>query len=440
MKILIVDVQGAALDWAMRCIDAGHEVKWFIREDKKIGPVGEGLVPLVGDWHPHVRWADMIFLPDNTMYLREVDAIRDKPGAPIVCGATQESAELELDRMAGQRILARHGIEIPECLEFDNYEKAIAHVKANPQRYVSKPCGDADKAMSYVSKSAADMVYMLERWNKLGPCKGPFILQDFIPGIEMAVGAWIGRNGFVGPWCENFEFKKLMDGDMGPNTGEQGTVLRYVAKSKLGRQVLAPLEDYLVRIGHTGYVDVNCIIDEHGHPWPLELTMRPGWPTFQIQAELHDGDPAEWMAGICEGRRSGFTVDAIACGVVMSIPDYPYSHITRKEVTGIPLYGLTEGARPHIHPCEMKRGKAPHEVRGKIIDLPCWVTAGDYVLVASGTGETGKVAKKAAYAVLKKLSMPASPMWRTDIGDRLRAELPKLQQYGYAAGMAWSDE
>src|SRR6185437_14744840 len=99
-----------------------------------------------------------------------------------------------------------------------------------------------------------------------------------------------------------FEFKKLMDGDMGVATGEQGPVLRYVGRSKLARLVLEPLTALLAAKEYVGYIDVNCIIDEDGHPWPLEFTMRPGWPTFNIQQELHEGDPVEWLMDLARGK------------------------------------------------------------------------------------------------------------------------------------------
>ena len=201
-------------------------------------------------------------------------------------------------------------------------------------------------------------------------------------------------------------------------------------------KVLQPVEDQLASLGYIGYIDVNCIIDDDGTPWPLEFTMRPGWPTFNIQQALHNGDHAEWLINLSQGEDAkNWTMDAIATGVVMSIPDYPYSHLTRKEVNGVPLYGMTPENDPHIHPCEMMAGEAPHEVNGKILSQPCLVTAGDYVLVASGTGETVSASKKAAYNILEQLSLPNSPMYRTDISNRLKKQIPKLQAMGYATGM-----
>jgi len=436
MKILVIDSQAASLDWTMRCIEDGHTVKWYVPPDPKVDLVGKGIVERVQDPSDWYRWADLIFFSDNTKYIQHADSWR-KQGWPVISGST-ETVEWELDRAIGQDIMKAAGIKVPPFEEFTNYDAAIAYVKKTMDRYVSKPSDSPDKALSYCSKSPEDLIYMLERWKKMNKLKGSFVLQKFIPGIEMAVGGWFGPGGFNKGWCENWEFKKLMNDDLGVATGEQGTVLRYVAKSKLAKIVLEPLEDKLAKAGYIGYIDVNCIIDEEGTPWPLEFTMRPGWPTFNIQQALHKGDHAEWLLDLAQGADArNWEMDTIAVGVVMSIPDYPYSHLTRKEVNGVPLYGATDALMPSLHLCEMQMGEAPHQENGKIVTKPCFTTAGDYVLVASGTGSSVSEASKTAYKNLKKLSIPNSPMYRTDIGNRLKKQLPLLQAMGYATGMTY---
>lgn len=436
MRILVIDPQAASLDWTIRCQQDGHKVKWCVKTDPKVAKVGAGIVERVDDLYEWIKWPDMVFFSDNTYYMQYGDVWRNA-GVPVI-GPSQEMVQWELDRDVGMKVLKQAGVAVPPTKEFNDYDTAIAFVKKTMLRYVSKPSGSADKALSYCAKSPADMVYMLERWKKLNKLKGPFILQEFVSGIEMAVGGWFGPSGFNCGFCENWEFKKLMNDDKGVATGEQGTVLRYVKNSSLANKVLKPVEDQLARAGYVGYIDVNCIIDEEGTPQPLEFTVRPGWPTFNIQQALHTGDHAEWLLKLSEGTDAkNFVLDTIACGVVLSIPDYPYSHLTRKEVNGTPLYGVTPKNRPQIHPCEMMQGEAPVEVDGKIVSQPCLVTAGDYVLVASGTGETVTQAKKAAYAILDELSLPNSPMYRTDIGNRLKKQLPRLQSMGLATGMSY---
>ncbi len=438
MRLLISDPAGNGLDFALRAQRAGHEVRLAIRQTEKTRYIGRGLVQVVDAYEPWMRWADLVFMCDNTKYTYDLDKNWRPRGAKIV-GATVETAKWEIDRTYGMGIFKKAGISLPPYKEFSDYDKAIAYVKKEDKRYVSKPCGEVeDKALSYCAKSPADMVYMLQRWKKLGKHKQPFILQEFIPGIEMAVGGWFGPHGFNAGWCENFEFKKLMNDDMGVATGEQGTILRYCRKSSLAKQVLAPLADQLLRAGYVGYVDVNCIIADDGTPWPLEFTMRPGWPTFNIQQALHKGDPVEWLLDLWNGKDAKtFDLENVAAGVVVSMPDYPYSHATRKEVVGIPIYGLDAEAWSHVHPCEMMMGEAPME-QAPYANLPMMVTAGDYVLVMSATGQDVQSATKAAYRRLDKLSLPNSPMWRTDIGRRLRRQLPELHRMGYATSLEFS--
>lgn len=433
MRILIIDPFGYAVDWSIRCSAAAHEVRHFIKELPQCAEVGEGLVTIVRDFHPWLQWAELIFCADNTLYSRELSAFkRDNPEACII-GGNEAAAKMELDRAEGMSVLKAHDILIPASQEFTSYDKAIEYVKKKDERFVSKPNGDADKSLSYVSKSPEDLVYMLQRWKRSNKLKGSFILQEFIPGIEMAVGGWFGPGGWNDGWCENFEFKKLMNDDLGVATGEQGTVIEIVNKSKLASQMLIPLTDYLQGIGYVGYVDVNCIIDAAGTAWPLEFTMRPGWPTFNIQQALHRGDHAEWLKDLCEGRdASNWEKNQIGLGVVLSIPDYPYSHVTRKEVTGIPVYGIKSPLSPDIHLCEMKLGTAPVKIRGSITEVPHLVTAGDYLLVVTAVGETVREAQRKAYRSIKKLSVPNSPMYRTDIGDRLEKQIPILRSMGYA--------
>jgi phosphoribosylamine---glycine ligase len=433
VKLLVLDSKMAhGLDFVMRAQRDGHEVRWFVPENEKTRHVGEGLADIVRDFNPSLKWCDLCFVTDNTTYLRNIDAAR-KEGCMVV-GATSDSAEWELDRSVGMEAMEGCGVPVPEYCEFDSYDDAIAFVKKHDRPFVSKPSGDADKALSYVAKTPADLVYMLQRWKANNKLKGAFILQEKIDGIEMAVGGWIGPEGFNDGFCENFEFKKLCTGDLGCATGEQGTVLRYVKKSKLARKVLLPFEEELVALGHTGYVDVNCIIDGNGVPWPLEFTMRPGWPTFQIQQELHQGDCVEWLRDLVEGEDAhNLTFDDVALGVVVAIPDYPYSHITRKEVTGVPLYGLDKIDQDRVHLCEAMMCEAPDIATMKPVTIPG--TAGDYVMVLSSKGHTVQHAKQATYKLLTKLNIPNSPMWRIDIGDRLRKQLPELQSHGYATGM-----
>lgn len=275
MKLLIVDHDAVALAFALRCVRAGHAVRWFIKpKPSNNRDVGEGFkgIEKIDNWVGSVKWADLIWCSSNDDYLPKLDAVR--AGGAKFFGPSEKSAALEIKRSEGMKFLEKHNIDVPEYQQFKSLSDAEAHVRKTEKRFVFKTLGDnEDKSLSYVSKTPADMVARLQRWQKLNMNpKGPVMLQEFIPGIEFAVSGWMGSDGFLAPLNENFENKKLMSGDCGPHCGESGTVMKYVQSSALAEAVLYPLEDGLRRLGHLGGVDVNCIIDEKGKAWPLEFT------------------------------------------------------------------------------------------------------------------------------------------------------------------------
>lgn len=438
----MVDAGSNALDWALRCQRFGHEVIWYAKRNKDgtLMQAGRGLVNRLVDYDllrsRYMDWADLIFITDNARYTDVLDVYRKK-GYPIF-GPSPEATELELDRAIGQKAMKDAGLNTIPGVEFKDYDAAARYVTAHPTFLVSKPSGDADKALSYVSPDAASLIYMLERWKKnekyrRDASKHGFILQEKKSGVEMAVGGWFGPAGWLDCWYENFEFKKLMVGDLGPNTGEMGTLSMYVKKSKLADIALKPMTKLLHRLEYVGFIDVSGMLDDKGKFWPFEFTTRPGWPTFYNQTATHKGDPAQWMVDLMLGKNTLQTAENQACvSVVVAIPDFPYSHMTKKEVTGIPIYGGTDSDQ--FHPCEvMLKDDVPTQVGDKIVRMPGYVSCGDYVCVVTGLGDTVSAARRSAYAAVQKIHLPADPFYRTDIGNgRVAKGLPAIQGHGFA--------
>jgi len=252
----------------------------------------------------------------------------------------------------------------------------------------------------------------------------------------MAVGGWYGPGGWCKWWYENFEYKKLMAEDLGPNTGEMGTLSRYVAHSKLADVALKPVTRQLEALDYVGFIDISGMIDESGDFWPFEYTMRPGWPTFHNQIATHEGDPAQWMLDLLNGKDTlAAKEDTVCISVVLAIPDFPYSHLTNKEVSGIPIYHA--GDREHVHLCEvMMSDDVPVQVNGSVVRMPNLVSCGDYIAVVTGTGDTITGARRSAYSAVKKIRMPNDPFYRPDIGRcRMIEGLPMIQKHGFATGL-----
>ena len=430
MKVLVIDATGSSLDFCLRAQEWGHEVRLWI-PPKRTGdeqPFGDGLVQKVKEWQKYMPWADMAVVQDNSAYRDDLEPFFRK-GYPIF-GCNKAASELELDRGKGQEVLRKCGIETIPYEIFSSYDKAIEYVKQEKRPFVSKPWGGAsDKGLSFVAKTPEDMVYKLRHWKEEKKA-GEFMLQEFVPGVEFAVGGWFGPGGWNRMICENFEEKSFMDGGLGGNTGEQGTVLKYVVKSKLFDELLDPLTDYLHGLDYVGYCDVNAIVTDKA--MPLEFTMRFGDPTFQIQQALHEGDPVEWMADLLEGRDTLRASKDVAVGVVLTHGDYPHGHLSSRRVVGYPIRGITARNVDSLHFMQVMDGVGPVRMGDEIKDVSMYVTAGDYVMVVTGTGPTVRDARANAYRTAWAITWPSNKMMRTDIGMRLKSDLPRLQEMGYA--------
>jgi phosphoribosylamine--glycine ligase len=186
--------------------------------------------------------------------------------------------------------------------------------------------------------------------------------------------------------------------------------------------MLKPLEEQLEEIEYVGNVNVNCMVDSSGKSWPLELTMRPGWPDFDILQSLIQGDPCEWMVDLLEGKDTLRMSTKVAVGVVLTHGDYPIGDVLDKDAVGFPIFGIDKKNSKNVAPCLCRKTSEGLE------------TAGTYVMVVTGLDETVLAARNRAYEVCREIKWPGDLMYRDDIGERLEEDLPVLQKHGFAEG------
>lgn len=434
MKVLFIDTHGDGIDvdLATRSRSHGHEVRaWqstFEGTDKPL-PYGEGIVNLIRDWEESMDWAELIVLNGNRRYHSQLAPYIGK-GYPIL-GTNPKGAELELDRAAGQQLLERLKVPTIPYTVAGSAEEAVAQVKKGDKPVVLKPWGGAmDKAMTFVADSAEDAAWVLRKWEREGRFKGQLMLQERVEGIEVGISGMFGPGGWCEALEESFEHKKLMPGNHGPNTGEMGTVIRHTTDSELFKRVLEPLGEYLHQINYIGDCAVNCIIDKGGTPWPLEFTMRWGYPDLSLRLEALKVDPIEFMAALLKGEDRFIVSPDPVVGVVLAHGTFPGEDDPSGCNVGYPIE-CEESERLHWQ--MVKRGAIP-TLDGERRGL---VTAGNYVGVATARGRTVQAAAKAAYKAAEGVHWPGDIMIRNDIGARLESELPKLHALGYCLGLRY---
>ena len=124
-----------------------------------------------------------------------------------------------------------------------------------------------------------------------------------------------------------------------------------------------------------------------------------------------------------------------AIGVVMSQPPYPQWNGKADNVVGNPISGMEE-VWDQCHPVMMMMGKGPVMDGDKVVDQPCYQTAGELVTVVTGLGATVSKARKSCYDAIGKISY-SDAQYRKDIGVRLEKQLPLAHKAGFCLDMDW---
>lgn len=436
MKILYIEAEPLGLPFLTRCVDAGHTVYWYSKEANVKGNkdnIGEGFkgITRISNWVQYISKVDLTINGDNNSFLERLDSFRAK-GYKIY-SPTVKSAELEIKREIGLTFLEDHGIKCPPYIRFNTYDEAIKFLLKDKKRYVMKTLGDEeDKSLSYCSKDAADMIEHLLWLDKNKITCGVFILQEFIKGIEFAVNSWMSTKGFIGLPGEAFEHKGLAAGEKGPATGEMGTIHKYNEDSLFFDRILKPLEKDLVKLGHLGNIDVNCIIDDKGDIHPLEFTARHPYPGWQLMLSQHNGDPVQWMLDACNGLNTIVQRTDIGITVVLVVPPFPFEGdvIAVEKSKGLPIYGITTGNRKHLQPQFVKMAKFHVLEDDKIVEKEGMVTAGTYFMCVNALGDSIEQCQKRVYKTIDQLHVPGM-FYRNDIGEKCIKWLPELQSHGY---------
>lgn len=422
LKFLFVSLEGLIGDLAFQIKKEGNDVLYYIHE-KTEKNVCDGFVDKCDDWKSHVEWADVIVF-DDIGFGAVADELRKK--GKFVVGCSAYTDRLEDDRLFGQNELAAAGVTVLPHWDFTDFDAAIDFVQKTPGRYVLKPNGSAqnEKELAFVGKEddGNDMLNILSQYKKSWAKKmNSFQLQKYAQGVEVAVGAFFNGKEFVRPINVNFEHKRMFPGDLGPNTGEMGTLMFWCEQSTIFNETLAKMQSRLAEVHYVGYIDINCIANAKGI-YPLEFTSRFGYPTISIQMEGITSPWGDFFHSLARGLqydvkwKKGFQV-----GVVLAVPPFPFhdpSAFKRYSEDAIIIF--KKPVFDGVHLCDVK-----------LVDGD-WRLAGQsgYALIVTGSGFTVEDAQKQSYKRIENILIP-NMFYRTDIGNRWQRDSDMLHAWAY---------
>jgi len=421
-KFLFVSIESLSGDLAWQVKQEGHEVRAYI-ESEWDKDVYDGFLDKVQKWEDHVEWADVIVF-DDVGFGKKADDLRKK--GKLVIGGSEYTDRLEEDREFGQEEMKSAGMLVLPHWDFTDFESADAFIKANPGRYVFKPSGTVpsdSKGILFLGQEddGKDLIEILEQNKSVWAKKiKNFQLQKMAVGVEVAAGAFFNGDDFIYPININFEHKRLFPGDIGPYTGEMGTLMFWAPPNEIFKSTLLKLKERLKESGYRGYIDINCIANAKGI-YPLEITSRFGYPTISIQTEGMITPRGEFLYKLAKKESFELKVSkGFQIGVVVAVPPFPFYDkdevFIYKDLSILFKKDNLEGV--HLGDVKLING--------------VWSVAGEtgYVLVITGSGQTVEDARKQVYSRLKNINLQ-NIYYRTDIGLKWITESDKLHTWGY---------
>jgi phosphoribosylamine--glycine ligase len=338
-----------------------------------------------------------------------------------IFGPTKAAAQLESSKAFSKAFMKRHNIPTAEYETFTDAQAAHDYVNAKGAPIVVKADGLAAGKGVVVAMTAAEAHEAIDFMlldNKLGVSHNEggarVVIEEFLQGEEASFIVMCDGKTVL-PLATSQDHKRLLDADLGPNTGGMGAyspapVVTPEVHARAMREIILPTIKGMEKDGipFTGFLYAGLMIDPQGHVKTLEFNCRMGDPETQpIMARLKTDLVDVLMAATAinaETRFDDFELEwdrRTAIGVVLAAHGYPLSPRKGDTITGLPQD--TDDVVVFHAGTQMADGQV--------------VTSGGRVLCVTALGGTLKLAQQQAYDTIKGIHFDGV-QYRTDIGYR----------------------
>ncbi|HET6746420.1 MAG TPA: phosphoribosylamine--glycine ligase [Candidatus Limnocylindria bacterium] len=332
-----------------------------------------------------------------------------------VFGPTRAAARLESSKAFAKEQMARAGVATARSATFVDVDAALDHVRTQDRLPVVKAdwlaAGKGVVVPDTPEEAEAAVRSLLD-----GAARGSrLVLEERLSGREVSVFALVSGEAVV-PLGSACDYKRLGDGDVGPNTGGMGAYspVPWFGSRQVEESVAAVFEPIAWRLArdgmpYRGMLYAGLMLTENG-PMVLEFNARFGDPESQVLLPLLDGQRAEALLGAATGDRGSMEgsvalASGSAVGVVIAAPGYPERPETDLAIEGADPAGPgDDGPLLCFHAATRAEGGG-------------YVAAGGRVVTFVGLGADLTAARDTAYAGVAGCRLDGG-QHRTDIGLR----------------------
>ncbi len=332
----------------------------------------------------------------------------------LMVGPGRNGAQLEGSKDFSKQFMLRNGIPTAKARTFSagDLNQAFDYISTCKPPIVLKADGLAAGKGVIISLSQAEAKAVIKDMlvnKKFGQASAKVLIEEFLNGIELSVFVLTdGKDYVILP--EAKDYKRINDGDLGPNTGGMGAVSPVVFADTA---FMKKIEDLVIKptiaglskekIEYKGFVFIG-IMKVGGIPYVIEYNARMGDPETQAVMPRIKSDFVELLVAAAKGELANTKIeieDHHTVTIALVSGGYPGDYEKGKTISG-----LNENSKALVF----------HAGTRKKNDFV--VTDGGRVLAISGTGKSLAEARDQAYHAAEEINWEGLH-FRKDIGKDL---------------------
>lgn len=338
-----------------------------------------------------------------------------------IFGPTKAASRLESSKSFAKEVMLKSGVSTAKGAVFESYDEAVAYVRKEGAPIVVKADGLASGKGVVVAQTVDEAIEALESFMvhaRLGESGKRVVVEECLVGEEASVMALVDGTTVL-PLVVSQDFKRVGDGDSGPNTGGMGSISPtpvlgdWRVENLVGEIFLPVLRELHSRgIHYSGFLYAGLLIDRAGVAKVLEFNCRLGDPETEVLMMRMKSDFLAVVQAAVNVQLVSTEIewhqDAAACVFACS-GGYP-----GKVDDGKAIEGLFEGSDTLqiFHGGTRRNPEKPEQV----------ITSGGRILAVTARGSTLPAALEQVYAALERISFEGM-QYRRDIGAKAIREV-----------------
>ena len=339
-----------------------HTLVWKLSQSPKVGelyvaPGNAGTAPIATNLEVSATDVDAL---SKAAKEKQIDLAVIGPEVPLAdgivdvlqasgiraFGPSKAAAIIESSKVFAKKLMHKYGIPCAGDAVFTDFDEARAYVERQRPPLVIKADGLAAGKGVIVAQSIDEAVkalsdIMVER--VYGDAGHQVLVEECLVGRETSLIAFTDGKTVV-PMVPARDYKRALDGDLGPNTGGMGVYsppgfLNGEFIGAMTKTILEPTVRAMAQEGRPckGVLYAGLMITSEG-PKVLEFNARFGDPETQAQLPLLKSDLVDIMLATIDGCLDQIEIewsDESCVGVVMASGGYPGSYNTGFTISGL---------------------------------------------------------------------------------------------------------